>query len=337
MPKRGFEEAANKTEAFRLLYEGRGSVMPGSALAARLGISRQAVNKIVNSLKEEGLPVTSIPQKGYALGDTDGCDSLSPALVEYFMKDMPPFRRFIYAEETDSTQKLIKMFAQAGEKEGLAAAAGTQTEGRGRRGRTWQAPKDKNLMFSLLLRPALKTGEVQLLNLAAGMAVKRTLKQAASIPCELKWPNDILCGGKKLCGILSEAAGEPDKIYYAVTGIGLNVNMEAGDFPEELRETAASLKTETGREWPRWKLLIGILKEFSALLRLLEEKDGAQRLAELYRAECDTLGRNIRIIQDDETATGKAVGITPEGALIANTEDGTKIYAAADVQHLRLA
>lgn len=337
MPKREYEESANRAVAFKVLYENRGSVVSSAALTEELGISRQAVNKIISSLKEEGIPVVSIPQKGYMTGDVENCDSLSPALVEYFLAECPPFRRFIYADETDSTQKIIKKFAQAGEKEGLVAAAGLQTEGRGRRGRSWSAAKDRNLMFSMLLRPRLKPGEVQLLNLAAGMAVKAAVNDLTGLKCELKWPNDILCGGKKLCGILSEAAGEPDRIYYAVTGVGLNVNMTADDIPEELADRAASLRTETGRTWPRYKLLIGILARFSKLLAELDGKEGAARLVARYRDECDTIGRQIKVMQDDETIFGKATDITPEGALIAETEAGTKIFAAADVQHLRLA
>lgn len=337
MPRREPNEAAAGTIAFGILYENRGKIISSAHLTEKLNVSRQAVNKIMNALRDDGLPVESVPQKGYILGDIDSCDSLSPALIEYFMKDCAPFHRFIFLHETESTQKIIKKYAQAGEDEGLAAAADLQTEGRGRRGRSWAACAGKNLTFSLLLRPNLKTGEVQLLNLAAGMAVKKTLCEATGLPFELKWPNDILRGGRKICGILSEAAGEPDKIYYAVTGIGLNINMESKDILAELAGMATSLMIETGRKWARWKLLIGILKNFAGIMDALSQKDGAAVLIDRYRRECDTIGRRVRIIQDEETICGKAVDVTREGALVAETDTGMRSFTAADVQHLRLA
>lgn len=331
------EEANSRAQVFETLMENPGAIVSSSLLTQRLSSSRQAVFKAVCSLKDEGVPIESIPQKGYRLESIDELQKLSPTMIEFFLRDNPLFNRCIYMRETDSTQKVIKKLAMQEAEAGIVALTERQSEGRGRRGRSWQSPDEKNLMFSMLLRPTLKPGEVQLLNLAAGLAVKETLGELCGIPSELKWPNDILCRGKKLCGILSEAAGEPDRIYYAVTGIGINVNMGPPDIPEEIAGVATSVLIESGRRFARWKLLVDFLARFAALMELLTSRGGAVKLLSLYRRGCDTIGREIRVVQDEEIFNGRATGITPEGALVVHTRDGEKIFAAADVHHLRMA
>ena len=188
----------------------------------------------------------------------------------------------------------------------------------------------------MLLRPRLRPGEVQLLNLAAGLAVRKVLSEYYNLNAELKWPNDILINNKKICGILSEAAGEPDKIYYAITGIGLNVNMKNEDIPEEISDKATSMFIESSVENKRPLLLIRILDVFANLLKQMEEKDGLLKLLTQYRTYCATIGRDVRIIQDEEEFCGRAVDVTDQGALIVRINENNVIFAAADVHHLRL-
>ena len=240
-------EETSRTKLFELLIKNPGEVVSSSRVTELLSASRQAVFKAACSLRDEGLPVESLPQKGYRLGDMEAVQALPPTAVEYFMRANPLFKKFLYFKEADTTQSVIKSLARQEAPAGIVACAETQNAGRGRRGRSWAGTPGKNLTFSALLRPKLKPGEVQLLNLAAGLAVKETLRAMYGIPAELKWPNDILCRGRKMCGILSEAAGEPDRIYYAATGIGLNVNMEPDALPPELRATATSALIESGR------------------------------------------------------------------------------------------
>ncbi|MDO5116517.1 MAG: biotin--[acetyl-CoA-carboxylase] ligase [Synergistaceae bacterium] len=337
MAKNNRNETNSRAKLLETLLEAQGEIVPGSQLTQRLSSSRQAVFKTICALREEGLPVESIPQRGYRLAETENLQALSPTLIEFFLLENPLFKRCVYMRETDSTQKVLKKMAAQDAEGGVVALSEIQSEGRGRRGRSWCGAPGKNLTFSVLLRPKLKPGEVQLLNLAAGLAVKESLREYCGIPAELKWPNDILCRGRKLCGILSEAAGESDRIYYAVTGIGLNVNTAAEDFPEELRASATSTLIESGRSIPRWKLLIKLLERFAVYMELLASREGAEKLLALYRLGCDTVGREVRVIQDGETFTGRAVGISAEGALIVLTGEGEKIFAAADVFHLRMA
>lgn len=328
-------EETSRTKLFELLIKNPGEVVSSSRVTERLSASRQAVFKAACALRDEGLPVESLPQKGYRLGDMEAVQALAPTAIEYFLRGNPFFNKFLYFKEADSTQSIIKSLARQDAPAGIVACAEKQDAGRGRRGRSWAGAPGKNLTFSALLRPKLKPGEVQLLNLAAGLAVKETLRAMYGIPAELKWPNDILCRGRKMCGILSEAAGEPDRIYYAVTGIGLNVNMERGDIPQELRDTATSALIESGAAFPRWRVLVTLLGAFARYAGLLDTKSGGAELLDIYRRECDTLGKMVNVIQDDETFTGRAKSVTPEGALVVEINSEEKIFAAADVHHLR--
>ena len=313
-----------------------GDFVPGSVLTEKLGFSRQALFKHISALREEGLEITSVPQKGYMIKNLIETDRMSQTLIDFLLRDETLFNKSIYFPTITSTQHAIKRLAQQDAPEGIVAVADEQTEGRGRRGRFWQAPASKNLLFSVLLRPELKPGDVQLLNLAAGLAVRSVLKDQYMVDARLKWPNDILVNGRKICGILSEAAGEPDRIYYAVTGIGINVNFTEEDMGEEVKNIAISIKIEKGHTIPRPLLLSRILHSLSSYILDLKKSDGKEKLLSSYRKECDTIGREISVMQDEEKFTGTALGITEQGALIVRVGEKEKIFAAADVHHLRM-
>lgn len=330
------EENGSRLRVFATLCKKIGTIVPGSALSQELACSRQAIYKAVCALKDEGAPIESIPQKGYRLGSLDDLQTISPTMIEYFLHGNPVFNRCLHFKEIDSTQTVIKKLARRGDPAGTVAVSERQTKGRGRRGRNWESPYGKNLMFSMLLRPKLKPGEVQLLNLAAGLAAGRALRELCGIPVELKWPNDILCSGRKLCGILSEASGEPDRIYYAVTGIGMNVNMELTDLPVDVRKDATSVKIELGHNFPRWRLLVDFLGRFASLIEVLSGDGGPSALIALYRESCDTIGKQVRVTQDGKDIIGVATNVLDNGALVVRTDEGDKVFVAADVHHLRM-
>lgn len=327
------------TSRYRLLEclaESEGQFVAGAVLTERLKLSRQAIHKLVSALREEGLDIGSFPQKGYLLRNIAETDSMSVTLIDFLLRDNAVFNKSIYFPKITSTQQAIKKIAQQDAPEGIVAVADEQTEGRGRRGRTWHAPASKNLLFSVLIRPELRPGDVQLLNLAAGMAVRSVMRERYNLDARLKWPNDLLVNGRKICGILSEAAGEPDRIYYAITGIGLNVNFTEEDMSEDVKDIATSINIEKGHTVPRPLLLSYILERLAAFVQDLKKADGKGKLLFSYRKECDTLGRKVNVVQDEEMFTGTAVGITEQGALIVKTEEEEKIFAAADVHHLRM-
>ena len=331
------DDESSRARLFKLLNERAGQTVPGSYLTEKLECSRQAVFKLVAALRGEGIGITSEQQKGYRLESYENSDALSPTLLDFLLDGNPLFHKCLCFEELPSTQIIIKKLAAQDAPQGVVAAADSQTEGRGRRGRGWQAPAGRNLSFSMLLRPNLRPGEVQMLNLAAGIAVRRTIERYYNLKTELKWPNDVLCGGRKLCGILSEAAGEPDRIYYAVTGVGLNVNLRAEDISADICDIATSLLIETGAPVPRTMLLARLLDEFAALVLDLDSPGGAARLMASYKSECDTIGKRVLVLQDGAEFRGTAEGVTEQGALIVNINENMKTFAAADVQHLRRA
>lgn len=330
------DESSSRSRVLAYLAESEGEFIPGSVLIKKLGFSRQALFKLVCGMRKDGIEIESIPQKGYMLKNIRETDSMSSTLIDFLIKDNPVFNKSIYFPSITSTQHAIKKLAQQNAPEGIVAVADEQTEGRGRRGRSWIAPSSKNLLFSFLLRPELKPGDVQLLNLAAGIAVKSVLKDQYMVDARLKWPNDLLVNERKICGILSEAAGEPDRIYYAVTGIGLNVNFTKEEMPEEVKEIATSMRIERGHSIPRPLLLSRILDELASSVLNLKKTDGKEKLLSSYRKECDTLGREVNVMEDEKNYTGTAVDVTDQGALVVKVGKEEKIFAAADVHHLRM-
>jgi len=331
-----YPDESSRKKLFEYLAEHENSVVSGTALTEKLHSSRQAVCKLVHALKEEGLDIDSIPQKGYILRNTDKTDAISPTLIDFLIKDNAVFRNCVYIPRVSSTQHVIKKMAMQDAPEGIVAVTDEQTGGRGRLGRIWKAPFGKNLLFSVLLRPKLRPGDVQLLNLAAGMAVRNALRKEYNIPAELKWPNDILVNDRKICGILSEAAGEPDKIYYAATGIGINTNISDSDMEDEIRDKATSVMIETGKACARPMLMKHVLEEFAYFIKKLETGEGKANLLADYAKSCSTIGKEVKVIQDDCEFNGTAHGITEQGALVVKINGEEKIFAAADVHHLRL-
>ena len=306
------DRTTSRSRLFEYLALSEDEFVPGSVLTEKLGFSRQALFKHICALREEGLEITSVPQKGYMIKNLIETDRMSQTLIDFLLRDETLFNKSIYFPTITSTQHAIKRLAQQDAPEGIVAVADEQTEGRGRRGRFWHAPASKNLLFSVLLRPQLRPGDVQLLNLAAGLAVKSVLKDQYMVDARLKWPNDILVNGRKICGILSEAAGEPDRIYYAVTGIGLNANFTEEDMGEDVKNIATSIKIEKGHTVPRPLLLSQILHSLSSYCLDLKKPDGKEKLLSSYRKECDTIGREISVMQDEEKFTGTALGITEQ-------------------------
>lgn len=329
-------DQSSRLTLLSLLADASPTIVSSAALTGRMGMTRQAVFKLAHALREEGLPLESIPQKGYALKNICDIDALSPTLVDYLLRADKLFAKCLFFPEVDSTQLILKKLAAQGAPQGMVAVSERQTLGRGRRGRSWSSPRGRNLYFSILLRPKLAYGEVQLLNLAAGLAVRSALKEDFGVAAELKWPNDVLANGKKICGILSEAAGEPDLVHYTVTGIGVNVNLASEEIEPELVGCATSIFIETGKRAPRPRLLAGIFGRLSALAALLVADKGKEKLLRIYRENCATLGREVRVLEEGRELRGVARDITEQGAIIVNIDGEDKLFSAADVQHLRI-
>ncbi|MGN0162960.1 MAG: biotin--[acetyl-CoA-carboxylase] ligase, partial [Candidatus Ornithomonoglobus sp.] len=208
--------------------------------------------------------------------------------------------------------------------DGSLFIADVQSAGKGRLGRSWESPKGSGIWMSLLLKPDIPPQDISQITLIAGMAIRRTLGNGSGI----KWPNDIVIGSRKVCGILTEMSAEIDRVNYVICGIGINVN--TAGFPEELQDKATSLFIETGKTYNRSKLVSAIMNEFEPLYKVFQ-KEGFSPLIEEYRNSCITIGREIRVIYRKETLIGKAVDIAGDGGLIVETENGRVNVTSGDV------
>jgi BirA family biotin operon repressor/biotin-[acetyl-CoA-carboxylase] ligase len=315
-----------------LLLSRAGHVLSGSFLAENVGISRQAVSKNVALLRESGFPVFSIERKGYSVNQE--VDSLHPLVLEEEIRRVVPEAEVWCFDSLSSTQSVMKDFAKKGAPEGSLVLGETQTTGRGRTTRSWLSPTGRGLYFSLLLRPCLPPGHVQLLNLMAGVAVCRAIQKETSLSCDLKWPNDVLWENKKICGILSEAASDCDSIHYAVVGVGINVNTLQNDFSPEIRNVATSLAEILGKPLPRKPLLLRFYAEFMKEYGIMASR-GPEAFLHSYKDFCSTLKRHISLTFQEKTLQGWAEDITDEGSLIVLVEGEKKIFHSGDVSHLR--
>ncbi|MDR0649574.1 MAG: biotin--[acetyl-CoA-carboxylase] ligase [Synergistaceae bacterium] len=240
--------------------------------------------------------------------------------------------------ETPSTQILAKEAARRGAADGSVFVTDWQNSGRGRRDRSWQSLPGMDLTFSVVTRRRVATKDAPLLSLAASLAVCEALRKFLPESVSIKWPNDVLSGERKICGILCECAGA-DYIDYAVTGIGINVNSRPSD-PAPLdkkRPAPTSLLALTGRSFDLPELLASVLEELDRAFALVETASGRAELLVSYRARCGTIGRAVTIITEDGDLDCVAVGISDEGAIVVLDADGEKkAFNAADVIHARL-
>jgi len=199
--------------------------------------------------------------------------------------------------------------------------AESQTRGRGRLGRSWVSPADKGLWFSVLLRPKMRPAEATRLTVAAATAIRRAIQTVTGLAPEIKWPNDLLINGRKVAGILTELGAETDQVRYLIVGVGIDVNQEPGDFPEELGGVAGSLRMATGNSLDRPTLAAEVLRELDRdYARVCNGK--FQQVAEEWESGCTTLGRTVRIRIGDRQIDGHAESLDPDGALLVRTAHG---------------
>jgi BirA family biotin operon repressor/biotin-[acetyl-CoA-carboxylase] ligase len=224
-------------------------------------------------------------------------------------------------ESLPSTNDLAREMAQAGKGEGLAVFAREQTAGRGRQGRSWSSPPGEGLYVSLVLRPDIKPADSSVITLAAAVAVAQTLDQDFQMPPDIKWPNDVLARGRKICGILVETAIETNKLLYAVMGIGVNLGQR--EFPEELKETATSLLIESGQSVAPDEFLKPLLDRLEYWYR----QAMAQPSEVIARWEAmSSYARNcvVRVESSDSIIEGTTRGLSAKGALVIELDSGER-------------
>jgi BirA family biotin operon repressor/biotin-[acetyl-CoA-carboxylase] ligase len=228
--------------------------------------------------------------------------------------------RFHYFTELGSTNTRARELAESGAAEGEIVIAESQTQGRGRLGRRWESPPLSNLYLSIVLRPGLPPKHAPQITLAAAVALVETVGSFLPRPPVIKWPNDILIDGKKLAGILTEAACDTECVQYVILGIGLNLNYRAETMPETLRQRATSMADRAGENLSRETVLVRLIHDLDRCYGELEES-GFAALRPRWEAHFGLRGRRVRVELGDQTIIGRAQGIDHEGALIVETDD----------------
>lgn len=296
----------------RALYQAKGYIS-GELISKRLGISRVAVWKHIQTLKREGYIIDASP-KGYKL-----ISSPDLLLPDEFIGLR---QKVYYLKEVSSTMDVAKKLAKRGEE--AIVIAETQTSGRGRLGRRWHSQKG-GIYFTIILRPKIGPAHAQIINLMAAVSVARAIRALFNLEAKLKWPNDVLIRGKKVCGILAEMEAEMDVIKFVNLGIGINANNPISLY----EEGATSIKEELGRDISRKELLMCVLNEIEKRRSLL----GKEIISE-WKALSSTINKKVRIIMQDEVVEGEAIDIDTDGALILRTDKGIRRIIAGDCIHL---
>ncbi|MEK3886050.1 biotin--[acetyl-CoA-carboxylase] ligase [Bacillus sp. FSL K6-3431] len=302
----------------------------GQALADLIGCSRTAIWKQIEELRKTGFEIEAIRKKGYRIITKP--DRLSENEILMGLETKVLGRNILHFDTIDSTQTKANEEARNGAPEGMIIIAEEQTNGRGRMARQWHSSKHKGIWMSLVLRPNLSPDKAPQFTLITAIAVARAIEEATGIEPEIKWPNDILFKGKKMTGILTELQAEADKINFIIIGIGLNVNQETIDFPEDVRKIATSLAIENGGKVSRVVLLQYILKNFEKYYQLYVEK-GFGPLKVIWESYVMSIGKSIIARTITGEIAGKALGITEEGVLKVEDDNGKIHYIySADIE-----
>lgn len=309
------------TMILRALREAGLSGVSGASLAKDLGVSRAAVWNRIEELRRHGYDIEASPHLGYVLRGSPNAlhgDDLMARLPRNRVigRDVRVFT------ETTSTNDIIEKLARDGVAEGSVVFAETQTRGRGRMGRQWHSPTGSGLWFSVLLRPRLRPSAATQLTVVSAVAVARAIERETGLRPDIKWPNDIMFGQKKVAGILLELGAELDRIRHATLGIGIDVNVDPAELPAEVREVATSLRSELGRVVDRASLATAVLRELDHLYQRLGDGD-FHEIGDEWMRRCSTLGRRVVIHIGDRRVTGRAEALDDEGALLVRTEFGT--------------
>ena len=296
------------------------SYVSGESISGRLGISRNAVWKHINKLRSEGYGIESVTNRGYRLASSP--DVLSAEKIKDGLRTEFIGKNIVCMEEVDSTNNAAKRSSDM--PDGTLFISEIQPGGKGRLGRAWVSPRGIGIWMSLLLKPEILPSDVAQITLISGMAAAESIGCGAMI----KWPNDVVIGAKKVCGILTEMSAEIERVNYVIPGIGINVNTEA--FENELSEKATSLYIETGKKYERCLIVRSFLESFERLYKKFLE-GGMAAIAEDYRKMCITIGREVSVIYPNRTINGKAVDINDNGELIVETEQGKITVASGEV------
>lgn len=293
--------------------------LSGQQLCQCLGVSRTAVWKAIRQLEEEGYVIEAVRNRGYRLMASP--DVITAAELKTVLSGGWLGCEVNCFYETDSTNRQARKLAEEGAPHGTLVAADSQSAGRGRRGRSWSSPHGTGVWMSFVLRPQLAPVKASMLTLAAGMAAADGIRRVSGLSSQIKWPNDVVIQGKKVCGILTEMSTEEDSIRYVVVGIGINVNTD--EFPPEIADVAVSLKQVLGCELKRAPLIGAVLESFGQYYSRFMEYGDMTGLMDEYNDMLANRGKEVRVLDPSGSYEGTALGIDKEGCLLVEREDAS--------------
>lgn len=318
-----------KDYILELLYQHHSVWLSGEDISRKIGISRTAVWKHIQVLRESGYNIESSSRHGHRL------ISRSNIINEFEIRrnlhtEIFGHRDIHIFNETDSTNVQAFRIASSGAAEGSIVISETQTGGKGRLGRRWISPAGKNLYISLIVRPYIRISFAPRITLVTAVALSDTLSAAGAAAHIIKWPNDILFDNKKLSGILTEMKGDCDGIDFIIIGIGVNLNSSPDDYPDDIKKSVVSLKDITGTETDRIKFITDFLMHFEKYYSAFI-KGHFPEILEKWKTKSSIINRKINVTDIDGSFTGIVTGITPDGNLIVNTDEGVCHVNSGDI------
>lgn len=315
-----------KTKVLTALKEAD-DYISGQELCERFGVSRTAIWKAVNQLKEAGYEIEAIQNKGYKILSVP--DRLSESELQSIRKTSWAGKEIFYYDVIDSTNTRAKQLAEEGHGTGTLVVADRQDAGRGRRGRSWEGPAGSGIYMTLVLKPEINPNNASMLTLVAALAVSGAITTCTGAKAGIKWPNDIVMDGKKVCGILTEMSAQFDYVNHIVVGIGINVHNES--FPKEIEDVATSIYLQSGEHINRARLIEEILEQFERYYTIYLKTEDLSGLVNEYNSRLVNMQQKVRVLDPNEPYEGKAMGITGRGELIVDTWESRKLVSSGEV------
>ena len=314
-----------KEKILSLLKMSEGFVS-GQEISEQFGVSRTAIWKVIRQLQDTGYRIEAVRNRGYRLLSEP--DLMSQDKIASQLHTDWAGSSLLVLDEVDSTNNEAKRQAESGASHGLLVVSESQSAGRGRRGRTWQSESGESIYMTLLLKPDIEPGNASMLTLVMAMAVRRAF-ETVGVQAQIKWPNDIICDGKKMVGILTEMSAQMDCINHIVIGTGLNVNNTA--FSGELKDRATSVYLQTGQKCDRAVLLAEVLRQFEDCYALYLKSQDLQELRSEYNEHLVNRNQAVKVLDPKDEFEGTALGINERGELLVLTGEGTKHVSAGEV------
>lgn len=316
-----------KEEILKMLRETDGYIS-GQELCNKFGVSRTAIWKVMKQLKEAGYNIEAQQNKGYHI--VSAPDVMDAAELKSIWKPKWVGCEILYFDSIDSTNTKAQELAEKGYPSGTLVVADKQIAGKGRRGRNWESPSGCGIFMTLMLKPDINPNNASMLTLVSALAVAKALADITGKDAKIKWPNDIVIDGRKVCGILTEMSAQFDYINNIVIGIGINVNNSS--FPEEISATASSLRLLSGgKKYRRAEIIEKIMEYFEKYYSIFLETEDLSALVNAYDAMLVNMKRQVKVLDPKEPFEGTAMGITKTGELIVDTWESRKLVSSGEV------